>query len=172
MLHGHRLRQCLLLGSIQITVRAMPAFSSDKSNKWVKVKDEQVELSGKVVLDLGYKQSLFIELNSPASSGGVSLIGEYCVHLLATINLEYFMFKTRAMLSRMQNSATNSALRVRLIIITIRRGECALNRSPLLWLQVSAWKRLEHVWLGQALSYTMSVFISTNDLCRNCKCLG
>ena len=59
-LHGHKLRQCLLLGSVELTVKAIPPSNG---------KDDTP--SGKVTLDLGYKQCLFIELKETTEKGEI-----------------------------------------------------------------------------------------------------
>ena len=74
MLYKHGVQSCLLLGSVQITVKAMPPFSSNL--KQDSGEDKHVELSGKVLLDLGFKQSLFINLASTGEACVASAEGE------------------------------------------------------------------------------------------------
>ena len=50
---NHQLRQCLLLGTVEVTVKAIPP-----SNKRLSA------ISGQVLLDLGYEQCFSIDLEA------------------------------------------------------------------------------------------------------------
>ena len=75
MLYKHGVQQCLLLGSVQITVKAMPSSSS--SLKHFNSEEKHAELSGKMFFDLGYKQSLFINLANTSGAQIDCPEGEY-----------------------------------------------------------------------------------------------
>lgn len=57
---NHQLRQCLLLGSVEVTVKAIPPSNRKLSS-----------VSAQVLLDLGYKECYYIDLEADTLGEGV-----------------------------------------------------------------------------------------------------
>ncbi len=66
-MHGHRVKQCLMLGSVQITIKALPPGSASKN--WRQKEVEDGDVSGSVYLDLGYSQCYTVNLPSIGGTG-------------------------------------------------------------------------------------------------------
>ena len=65
---GHKaLKQCLLLGSAYITVKALPSGSASRS--WRRKEEEKESVSGCLYVDLNYDQCFTVELPAVKSPG-------------------------------------------------------------------------------------------------------
>jgi len=67
-IQGHKaLKQCLLLGSAQITVKALPPGSANRN--WHKREEEKESVSGCIYVDLNYERCFTVELPAVKSPG-------------------------------------------------------------------------------------------------------